>query len=576
MQQSPHRFRPVGGFQGEGNLGHIPPKGNLAFLERRQPEVGQFPAGQPQGKIKVLIHRRIEHQQGLFDAFGVLHQAQGMHRLQPHPGGGRTHGTQDQIGIAGLPFPEQLTRSPDGICLELVPGRRGQQRRSGGQLAGGLEEADGFLHEIRRCPGGLHQREDLLFQIGHLAAFQFLLGLDADPVLGSLQLFQQFRHPQLRIVRLRGKRASLGGDAPDAAVLAVAAGIMEIDFTVLDDRIEPIGQIQRTVRTHAGIHGTERAMGGSDHVFQLLGGKTTAFGLHHKMVHPVPAEVIGDHMPLPRVREMPSTDDLQTGLLRLPGIHALQDAGELVRQAEESGPGEGVVDPLAVGAISGEGLAPLVPHHAPGIHLTHGIHFQPAGFRTVLPPAAAAQFPDTIGRLDAAVNIDALGKIQATIRAAFDAVQNVVGILRAEAAEQHLGLVRPAIPIGVLHEKELGAVGHISAAIARQNTGRDQQAFVKDGGLVRGAIAVGILQDHNLVGLGLAGLDVGIDGAAGHPETAFFIPRHLDRFGNEGFLGKEIDLQTRGHLEGGFFGRSIHRRQFLEIPLGRGREGECG
>ena len=49
-------------------------------------------------------------------------------------------------------------------------------------------------------------------------------------------------------LRRRHERPALGGDAPDAAVRVVAARVAEIDLAVLDDRVVPVGDVDRAVR----------------------------------------------------------------------------------------------------------------------------------------------------------------------------------------------------------------------------------------------------------------------------------------------------------------------------------------
>ena len=146
-------------------------------------------------------------------------------------------------------------------------------------------------------------------------------------------------------------------------------------------------------------------------------------------------EIIGNHLTLPFVRKVTAADDLQSRLFGLTGIHPEENPGQLVWQAPESSPRKTVIDALPVCPISHESLAPLIPDHSPWVHAPHGINFQPPRLGAVLPPAAAAQLPHAVGRLGTGMDIDALSKIQATIRPPLDAVQDVVSVLGAKSAQ---------------------------------------------------------------------------------------------------------------------------------------------
>jgi hypothetical protein len=78
-------------------------------------------------------------------------------------------------------------------------------------------------------------------------------------------------------------------------------------------------------------------------------------------------------------------------------------------------------------------------------------------------------------------------------------VDDVVGVLRAEAREDHAALVGLAVAVRVLEVDELGAVGDVAPAVAGLDARGDEEAFREDGRLVRLAVSVGVLQDHDLV-----------------------------------------------------------------------------
>ena len=67
-------------------------------------------------------------------------------------------------------------------------------------------------------------------------------------------------------IATRQERAAFGGDAPDAAVDFVAAGVAEINFAVLDDRVAPIGEVKRAVRPELGVERAETGIRGAHQV----------------------------------------------------------------------------------------------------------------------------------------------------------------------------------------------------------------------------------------------------------------------------------------------------------------------
>jgi hypothetical protein len=123
------------------------------------------------------------------------------------------------------------------------------------------------------------------------------------------------------------------------------------------------------------------------------------------------------------------------------------------------------------------------------------------------------------------------------------------GVLRAEAREDDAPLVGLAVPVGVLQVDELRAVGHVAAAVARLDAGRDEEPLGEDGRLVGLAVAVRVLQDHDLVVRDLAGNDLGIVDEGRDPEPPARVPVHLRGLGDERIGGEQRDLEPVGDLE---------------------------
>ena len=87
------------------------------------------------------------------------------------------------------------------------------------------------------------------------------------------------------------------------------------------------------------------------------------------------AEIASNHVALPFIGKMSTANDFQSALLRLPRVHALEDAWQLIGEAAESSTRKCVIDAFAVSAIGSEALTPIVKYVAPGIDLTKSEHF---------------------------------------------------------------------------------------------------------------------------------------------------------------------------------------------------------
>ena len=73
-----------------------------------------------------------------------------------------------------------------------------------------------------------------------------------------LELAQKLGGGKLLAVDPRHERTALGRDPPDAAVRAVPPLVTKIDLAVLDDRVVPVGDVDRAVGAHLHVDRTER------------------------------------------------------------------------------------------------------------------------------------------------------------------------------------------------------------------------------------------------------------------------------------------------------------------------------
>ena len=167
-----------------------------------------------------------------------------------------------------------------------------------------------------------------------------------------------------------------GDHAPDAAMFLVAARVAKIHLAVLNNRIRPVGDVKRAVRSELHVDGSEGDVGGAQQVGHFLrlkaGAGLAVFEMHDAMR----AEIARDEVALPIVGELRRADDFEAGEL---GIVAGADALQLAARA---GVGEihrarhAVGDPLKARAVGEERVAVIVPGVAPRIAAAAREHFE--------------------------------------------------------------------------------------------------------------------------------------------------------------------------------------------------------
>ncbi|MEQ1771921.1 MAG: hypothetical protein ABL879_19015, partial [Devosia sp.] len=89
------------------------------------------------------------------------------------------------------------------------------------------------------------------------ASAQFEARLVASPILRAPEKIHQSRNGRTGDLRARHERPALGRDPPNPPAVIIAPGIAEIVLRVIDDRIIPIGDVDRTVGTDLDVNGPE-------------------------------------------------------------------------------------------------------------------------------------------------------------------------------------------------------------------------------------------------------------------------------------------------------------------------------
>ena len=110
--------------------------------------------------------------------------------------------------------------------------------------------------------------------------------------------------------------------------VVVAARVAEIDLAVLDDRVVPVGDVDRPVRApssrrSAGTPGGCVLMTSGISASCVAGCRRRASS---KRQTRWPRKSLVMQVALPVVRQVPAADDLQAAVLRAAGVQAVEDA----------------------------------------------------------------------------------------------------------------------------------------------------------------------------------------------------------------------------------------------------------
>ncbi len=103
----------------------------------------------------------------------------------------------------------------------------------------------------------------------------------------------------------------------------VAARVAEVDFAVLDDRVVPVGDVDRAVRPHLHV---DRAKGDvvrlDDFRSALASEKPEPSSVSDEPADAMAAKVVRDQAALPVVGQVPAADDFQPAMLGAAGVQA--------------------------------------------------------------------------------------------------------------------------------------------------------------------------------------------------------------------------------------------------------------
>ena len=189
-------------------------------------------------------------------------------------------------------------------------------------------------------------------------------------------------------------------------MFVVAAWVAKIHFTVLNDGIRPVGNVERAVGTQFHVYGAKSYIGAAQQVAKFPRHVARALLLDGKTHHPMRAEIAGDGIALPILGKMPAANDLQSAkfritagadALKLPAHVGVSEVGRS-RQAEAQA--------LGARAVGHERLAELIELMAPWIAKPAQKNAQLLRGWPQMPDAAAVESFYAVRRFHVAVDVD--------------------------------------------------------------------------------------------------------------------------------------------------------------------------
>ncbi len=388
-------------------------------------------------------------------------------------------------------------------------------------------------------------------------------------------------------------------DAPDAAALAVAAGVVEGDFVVADDAVVEIGDVERAVGAEGEIDGAEpgivagkevgllvglrRGAGEGDVVVIDLGGDDVAeeevvvpFGAPDAAVDVNDAANAGG-----AVGVLAHDGGETEAFMRFAKAGVMRTAQELINRGA-----------VAVGAVE---VVVAVPGEAEGIDLASAPELDVGAVRTEAEDVAAVEFEGAaVLALEGGRVVKTVRGIDPAVEAEAEAAAHAVGVFFvAERAEQDLAEVGFAIAVGIGEVPDVGdAKGDASRMVLRfvprEDAGGDVEAVGEVGDFIGLAIAVGVFEDFDGVAtvFNVGALRVGPAGfvgavrvfdGGGDPQTTARVEGEVDRFVDHWLAGEELDLEAVGDLEFALFlsgGKGLGLADEAGVGEGRECEGE--
>ena len=355
----------------------------------------------------------------------------------------------------------------------------------------------------------------------------------ANPVHRMLECRQQDRD-RLAFDRHVRRQVALGHrDAVDAAVLVVAARVADVVLHMADDRVGPVGHVQRPVVTDLEVAGTKVGVGRYQQIAGFGAVDISGLGIELELVLLDPEErddIEDQEVALALRREMitgenPARGYRPHGLLEQLAHREVTIFGGLYLEGPTAGPIRGVV------------VTPVVEVDAMGVGTVGRMKAERPGAR--VEPVHARCRRLLIGaprRLDVRDVEHATLVVEEAIRAVDEVVRRVMRISRPERAHDADADIRHIIAVGVLEKEQVRHRGDDHAAVPELESRRVVNVRERDG-LVRYTIAILVRQDQQAIVHRLGGFPLRVGSPRGDPEAAAAIDSQLYRVHE---LGKHL------------------------------------
>ena len=122
--------------------------------------------------------------------------------------------------------------------------------------------------------------------------FQHAFGLLPGITFGSSQHVKQLVDTRIDQLRTWHQRTAFRGEPPDASMHVVATFVAKVDFTMLNDGVVPVGNVDRPIRSLLNINGTKRHVIGADDIGLLPRDKSGTLVFHHEATDAMTAKVV--------------------------------------------------------------------------------------------------------------------------------------------------------------------------------------------------------------------------------------------------------------------------------------------
>ena len=484
-------------------------------------------------------------------------EAQRANGLEPHPRLGVVdHPLQDHQAAVHAIEPVLKNARRRGACAELPGLQHGVEDFRFHRVVM-FVDPQGFEQVVLVAGIGGIEAFDPFFEGGHdrgrRARTQRKPGLVPGAIFVSLQQLELSLDRLALDPRPLVQGPALRRDAPDAAVDRIAPRVPQRVLHVSDQRIEPVGDVERPVEPEFDRNRPEVRIRRHQQRFGLHGDEPGAVLPYLVLLDALEADrVRHQEIALGIVGKVAAADELHVRgrpyLGQRPHLHRPLLAGIVDVAGERR-----AVVVVSVGRVGDEVLTPPIDDVAPGIgEAVADEHAELFGARFVSEDARFLEPHRAVRCFDLRMEKGPFLEIQVAARTPGEGVDGVMAVFSAEAVQHDAALVGFAVSVRVAQEHQVGLLRDVRSAIPQLETRRNVEAVGKHPQLVGAPVLIGILQDDQLVVRRHARQYVRVGGRREHPEPSTRVERHRQRVGDFRKLllrGEKRDLVALGRLQ---------------------------